>query len=133
VRAVCSDLTAFAYATDHYNLIVASSTLHFLRPTQLWRVADSVVAALARGGVFMAEVFTVDDPGFGVRRGAALEVEPNTFLLESGEPLHYFGRGELRRVFANLEELEYEEARRSDPASDSGFRAGATIVARKPG
>jgi hypothetical protein len=95
-------------------------------------LADRLRAALRPGGLLIAEVLTTDDPGFGARlESGAPALEPNAFRLENGGVLHYFEPGELRRVFASLEAVEYAEERRVDPAADPGYRAGATLVARR--
>ncbi len=81
----------------------------------------------------VAEVFTVEDPGWiWYRREGRREVEPNTFRLEDGSGwIHYFEPGELRRVFGSLEVLFFEELRTADPPADPPYRAGARLIARK--
>lgn len=127
------DLHAFPLTAATYNLIIAQAVLHFIRPTQLWPLADRIVEALVPGGLLVAEVFTIDDPGFAaLKQSGAPEFEPNTF--EAPQPIgliHYFAPGELRRIFAHLEILEYEESRQVDPQSEYGFRAGAHLVAKR--
>jgi trans-aconitate methyltransferase len=129
-----TDLSEFPLHPDTYNLIVAQAVLHFLRPTQLWPLADRLVEALAPGGLLIAEVFTTDDPGYTtLRESEAAEIEPNTF--EAPHPIgliHYFTPGELRRIFTPLEILEYNESRTVDAQSEDGFRAGAYLVAQRP-
>jgi len=128
------DITEFPFSPTSYSLIVAQAVLHFLRPTQLWTLADRLVEGLTPGGILLAEVFTTDDPGcMALKESGATEIEPNTFLAP--EPvglIHYFAAGELRRVFAPLEVLEYDESRRADPRSEDGFHAGAHLVAKRP-
>lgn len=129
-----ADATAFPLLPTTYDLIVAQAVLHFLRPTQLWPLADRLVESLVPGGILLAEVFTTDDPGYTtLRQSNTLEIEPNTF--EAPPPIgliRYFAPGELRRIFAPLEVLEYDESRRADPQSSDGYRAGAHLVARRP-
>ncbi len=134
VRVRCEDLREASLAAGTYSLIVAEAVLHFLRPTDLWPLADRLVAALRPGGLLVAEVLTTDDPGCeALRRAGAPEVEPNTFQAPGPVGLlHYFAPDELRRLFAGLEVLEYEESRRLDAAADPPYRAAASLVARKP-
>lgn len=133
VRPHLADLLSFPMPAQFYALIAAQAVLHFLRPTQLWPLADSLIDALVPGGVLVAEVLTTDDPGYeALRRSGARELEPNTF--EAHDPIgviHYFAPGELRRTFAALEILEYDQSRRLDLESEPAFRAGATLVGRK--
>jgi SAM-dependent methyltransferase len=129
-----ADLIEFPMPPATYDFIVTQAVLHFLRPTQLWPLADRLTNALVPGGILLAEVFTTDDPGYTtLRQSNTLEIEPNTF--EAPPPIgliHYFAPGELRRIFALLDVLEYDESRRADPQSADGFRAGAHLLARRP-
>lgn len=127
------DVTHFSLAANTYSLIVAHAILHFLRPTDLWPLADRLSEALIFRGLFFAEVLTTDDPGcVTMQEQFAREIEPNTYLTSQPDGIiHYFAPGELRRTFAGLEIVAYEEARYSDPKSFAGYRAGAILVARQ--
>jgi trans-aconitate methyltransferase len=129
-----ADLNEFPLPPKTYNLIVAQAVLHFLRPTQLWPLADRLVEALVPGGLLTAEVFTTDDPGYtSLHESNTLEIEPNTF--EAPPPIgliHYFAPGELLRTFTPLDVLEYDESRQADQRAEDGFRAGAYLLARRP-
>jgi hypothetical protein len=125
-------LRTFPLVPETYALVLASAVLHFLRPSELWPLADLLAASLVRGGVLVAEVLTVDDLEVSELRAASVpEVEPNTFVVDPPEGvIHFFEAGELRRVFAGLEELEYAEDRRA-AETEAGYRSGATLVARR--
>jgi cyclopropane fatty-acyl-phospholipid synthase-like methyltransferase len=133
VRCIQADITEMQLEPQVYSLITSFGVLHFLRPTDLWTIADHLVESLSPGGMFMSEVFTIDDPGFNALRSGGVEmIEPNTFRLPSPQKLiHYFEPGEMERVFSDLEVLESEEYRRIDSESEEGFRAGAAFVGRK--
>jgi tellurite methyltransferase len=128
-----NDVLDFVFPQGKYNLILASAVLHFIRPTDLWSLADRIVAALTNGGFLIAEALTTDDPGYDVLRDSGVEqIEPNTFMMPSSEDvIHYFAPDELRRTFSTLEVLLYEERRRRDVEDPIGFRAGASLVACK--
>jgi trans-aconitate methyltransferase len=127
------DVRDYSFPEGEYSLVYAGAILHFLKPTDLWVLADRIVLSLVQGGFFIAQVFTTDDPGYEeLRDSGAEEIEPNTFIsavLE--EPIHYFMPGELARTFSALKIQAYEESRIVDPADPVGFRSGASIVARK--
>jgi tellurite methyltransferase len=127
------DIRDYAFPENKYSLIYASAILHFLRPTDLWPLADRMIASLAPGGYLLAEVFTTDDPGYETMREAgAQQVEPNTYALASSEDvIHYFAPKELSWTFSSLDILAYEETRRIDPGNLGEYRSGASIVARK--
>lgn len=127
------DIRDYKFPENKYCLIYASAILHFLRPTDLWLLADRMIASMAPGGYLLAEVFTTDDPGYGTMREAgATQVEPNTYTLASSEDvIHYFTPKELSRTFSSLDVLAYEETRRIDPETPGEYRSGATLVGRK--
>jgi trans-aconitate methyltransferase len=127
------DLLEFAFPYRKYRLIHASAILHFIKPTDLWTVADRIIDSLTPGGFLIAEVLTTDDPGYeAIRDSGQAQIEPNTFQLSSpDEVIHYFESQELRRTFSSLEPLFYEETRRRDYSDPIGFRAGASLVAYK--
>lgn len=133
VQVYSMDLVDFTYQEAHYCLIVALAVLHFLLPTDLWRLVDRLPPSIEPGGILIAEVFTIDDPGYDALVEAAIpQIQPNTFALPgSFQQLHYFEPGELRRIFGSLAVLFYEEARRRDGIDPRGLRAGASLVARK--
>lgn len=127
------DLRDFEFPPDEYQLILAEAVLHFLLPSELWSIADRIVGSLQSDGCFIAEVFTIDDPGYAASKTMGLlELEPNTFQQAEGAGvLHYFAPGEFQRVFHSLTCLAYDEIRTLDPNAEPGYRASATLVARK--
>ena len=127
------DVREYDFHEGVYSLVYAGAILHFVKPTDLWYLADRIVSSLVYGGFFIAEVFTTDDPGYEVLRSSgAEEIEPNTFITSAfDEPIHYFMPGELTRTFSSLIIQAYEEARYLDPEDSVGFRSGASIVAKR--
>jgi len=129
-RRVEADIRRLPLRARRYSLVTALAFLHFFHPDELGLLARRIVRALAPGGILLASAFTTDDPGFEARRETGEEeIAPATFrLTPEGGVIHYFGPGELGRLFPELEILESEEGRRLLP---TGLRAGATLVARK--
>lgn len=127
------DMADYRPEPDSLGLVLAAASLHFLRPSRLWELADRLAAALAPGGLLIGEVLTTDDPTFADHLAGAEMIEPNTFQSLTGDGvIHYFEPGELRRVFAMLEPAHYQEDRRLSELASAGYRAGATLVARRP-
>ena len=128
-----TDIREHHFDDQRYTLIVAFGILHFLRPTELWVIADQLMASLVPGGVVMCQVVTTDDPNFAALQQEGVDmIEPNTYVLPPPQSvLHYFEPGELVRVFHGLRVLEFEECRSIDPDSQDGYGAGATFVGRK--
>jgi tellurite methyltransferase len=127
------DIRDYVFPEETYSLIHASAVLHFIPPTDLWPLADRIIASLVSGGFLFAEVFTTDDPGYEILKGSGVkQVEPNTFVLPSSDDvIHYFMPGELPRTFSGLEILEYQETRRVDLEDPKEYRSGASMVAQK--
>jgi SAM-dependent methyltransferase len=132
-RAILADIRCHPLPRQRYSLVTALAFLHFFHPEELVVLSRRVTRTLAPGGLLIASVFTTDDPGFTARREAGeTMIAPATFRLSGrGGVIHYFESGELARLFRSLQLLEYDEARRLDP--DGGLRAGASLIARKPG
>ena len=67
------DLRVFPLEPKTYALVLASAVLHFLRPSELWPLADRLCDCLLPGGLLVAEVLTIDDPEvIGVALGRVL-------------------------------------------------------------
>lgn len=126
------DLARYQPEPQTFSLVVAAAVLHFLHPHELTKVADRLMWAMKPGALLMAEVLTVDDPSYQVRRETQPMVEADTFELEDRPGLiHYFRSRQLLKLFERLHPLDYHEDRRSDPEAQAGYRAGASLVARR--
>lgn len=128
------DLATFPIPPGRYGLVVALAVLHFVAPSRLCKVAAGIEAGLCRGGLLMVQVLATDDPGLHrLKQTGAEEVGANTFYVpELAETIHFFEVDELRRLFGGLETLVLEKYRWVDRASDEGFGAGLSLVARRP-
>ncbi|MDD9995859.1 MAG: SAM-dependent methyltransferase, partial [Dehalococcoidia bacterium] len=78
-------------------------------------LAPQMVRALRPDGVLVFETFTVDQERFG------WGPDRQDYLLQPGE---------LKRLFADLQTLHYDEGVKD---SDRGHKAIASLIARKPG
>ena len=101
VHAWCADLTVSTLPAARFELIVVARYLQR-------NLCPALMAALAPGGFLLYETFTELQRGRG--RGPQ-------------SPDHLLNLGELRRLFAGLDELFYEEL--SDPAVDALARLAA--------
>jgi cyclopropane fatty-acyl-phospholipid synthase-like methyltransferase len=114
------DVLEFNILSEHYDLIIASAVLHFIDAELLPLLSQRLIRGLRPGGMLFAAAFTVDDP-------SAPEHQ-----MECPERVrHYFKPGELRHLFQPLDMLYYDESRRAAPESTYGYRAGATLIARR--
>jgi tellurite methyltransferase len=103
VHAWCADLTMPALPSGRFDLVVVTRYLQR-------DLCPALIETLAPGGFLLYETFTELQKGRG--RGPQ-------------SPDHLLGIGELRSLFAELDEIFYEEL--SDPADD----ALARLAARK--
>lgn len=132
IRVQTTEIANFRPEPGSLGLAVAAASLHFLRPSELWPLADALVLGLIPGGLLICEVLTTDDPSFSIHKSEAELIEPNTFWsLDHEGVVHYFEPGELRRVFSELEPVHYREDRRFSKSATAGYRSGATLVARR--
>jgi tellurite methyltransferase len=128
------DIQDFKIEPGRYALILAAAVLHFLLPDDARRLAGRIKAGLQPGGVVIVSVYTVDDPGYeAFQEGREPLIDTGTFYVEHlGGPLHFFGMGELRDWFEDLEILHYAEERHMDLEHGlPHYHSGAFLVARR--
>jgi cyclopropane fatty-acyl-phospholipid synthase-like methyltransferase len=100
LRTVCADLADHSFGRGRYDLIVAVTVLGLLDLGALEAVAGRIVDALRPGGCLMAEEFSRSDPGCS----GCGPVSEFSWLVR-----HYFGPGEIPRLFHPLSVIECEE------------------------
>jgi SAM-dependent methyltransferase len=102
VETILADLCGDPLPAGPFDLIVIDTVLGHLTAACAERLSAVLCRALAPCGVLYASVFTVEDPGYAAA-GAdrASELSPTA--------VHYFSAGELRALFAALEEVSYRE------------------------
>ena len=109
VEAVQADLESYRLLRDVYDVVI---DFYYLQR----ELAPALVAALRPGGVLVFESFTTEQRRFG------WGPVQDDFLLRPGE---------LRSLFAGLEELVYREGL-VESQSGRGRKAVAGLVARRP-
>ena len=109
IEAVQADLQSYHLPRESYDVVI---DFYYLQR----ELAPALVAALRPGGVLVFESFTTEQRRFG------WGPVQDDFLLRPGE---------LRTLFAGLEELVYREGL-AESQSGRGTKAVAGLVARKP-
>jgi SAM-dependent methyltransferase len=109
IEAVQADLQSYHLPRESYDVVI---DFYYLQR----ELAPALVAALRPGGVLVFESFTTEQRRFG------WGPVQDDFLLRPGE---------LRTLFAGLEELVYREGL-VESQSGRGTKAVAGLVARKP-
>ncbi len=97
VKAVSEDVRNFGLPKNRYSLIVAINLFQFLAKTDTQIVIDRAVAGLKRGGLFVCESFTIDDPHFKAHKKKSQEIAPGTFRDSSGNIYSLYNYGEVTK------------------------------------
>lgn len=124
VTARQADIRRLALDGGRYDGAVLVSTLSHFGEEDLTPLVEIVRRGLKPGGRVFVEAFTTADPGFSGGDG----------ISETAEALlHYFEPGELPRLFAGFDVVEYREFLEPDlshgPVHDHGV---ALLIAEKP-
>jgi SAM-dependent methyltransferase len=134
VRAEVADIRGFSIPEEAYTCIVCAYVLPFLKRSEAEGLIGRIKAGLAPGGVAYVSAFTTEDPRYQRCRERGLpEVEPNTFFSPRFKThFFYLSKGELKRLFDDLELLSYVEGYSLDLAhGDPHHHGWASILARK--
>jgi SAM-dependent methyltransferase len=119
ISAMVGDVATFSIAPCAYDLISLVTVLDHLEPQESELVAKRVCEGLRPGGIAFVEVFTTMDPGFA---GGPQVSETAGFVRNFFEP------GALKRVFASLEVLRYEEKDELDDTHGPVHRHNVAIL-----
>lgn len=98
VRAVTGDVRELKIPKNRYALIVAINLFQFLSKTDAQKVIDKAITGLKRGGLFVCESFTVDDPHYKAHLKSSKQVAPGTFLDAAGNIYSLYEYGEILRM-----------------------------------
>ena len=139
------DVAEFDFPAAAFDIIVCATILDHLEGELRRRTIRAVRSALKPGGVLYANVFTVSDPGCkgargggsraGGGRGGGSRAAAASGVSDTAECIaHYFGREELKTVFADLSVITYYETVEPDHSHGRPHYHGwACLLAQKPG
>jgi len=128
-----TDIEAFAFPEASFDVIVAATILDHLPDALRRRVIEGIKSALKPGGILYANVFTVADPGYKLKRTGADDPSASAVSETAAGIAHYFSKEELRAVFKDLSAITYYE--KVEPDHSHGrphFHGWACLLARKP-
>ncbi len=103
---VLSTMTHMPFKADSFDSILCHGVLQHLLEKERTEAINEVQRVLVPGGLLFLEVFGVDDMRYGGE-----EAEPHTFRRNSGIIYHYFSKGELEKLFRDMEVVELTERR----------------------
>jgi tellurite methyltransferase len=94
VNLICEDIANFNIEENKFDIISAYNALQFLPKDYALLVLESMKSNLKKNGYILVSAFTTDDPSYkaGAVHGRC-----------------YFGHGELKNIFSNLNIIMYEE------------------------
>jgi 2-polyprenyl-3-methyl-5-hydroxy-6-metoxy-1,4-benzoquinol methylase len=134
VRAQAANLKESGVTEGAYTCIVCSYVLPFLKRSEAEALIGQMKVGLAEGGVVFVAAFTTDDPMYQRCLEVGLEeVEKNTFFSSKRRShLLFFGKGELKELFTDLEILSHVEGYSLDLAHGEPHHHGwASVLARR--
>lgn len=127
IEPIREDIVRFTFPGNQYNLAVAITLLDHLEKDEIESIFRKTVDSLTNGGILLAKVHTIDDPGANGGNEQASEL---AYMIK-----HYFRRNELYDLTSRyLHVLDYEEISEEDRTHGKTHRHSFAIVtARKDG
>jgi len=129
VNLVECELGALPFVDEKFDIVACVHSLSHLTADGRARAAAEIVRTLVPGGHVLVEGFHPDD----LRYGKGEEVENASFMRGNGILTHYFGEGEIKRLFEGLDLVsEAMLTRRVSFGAHAGKRSVVRILLRKP-
>jgi len=129
-----ADIAEFEFAPASTNIVVAATILDHLESNLRRQAINGIKSALKPGGILYANVFTVSDPGYKLKkRGRDDQVFSDVSDTAAGIA-HYFAKEELKAVFKDFSIITYYETVEPDHSHGRPhFHGWACLLAQKPG
>ncbi|MDZ7832708.1 MAG: class I SAM-dependent methyltransferase [Desulfobacterales bacterium] len=134
IIAQTADIAEVDPAPASTDIIVAATILDHLEGELRRRAINGIKSALKPGGILYANVFTVSDPGYKLKkRGGNDQVLFDVSETAAGIA-HYFAKEELKAVFKDFSVITYHETVEPDHSHGRPhFHGWACLLAQKPG
>ncbi len=94
LNLICQDIADFNIEENKFDIISAYNSLQFLPKDHAFLVLESMKSNLKKNGHIIISAFTIDDP---------------SYKIVGGDGRCYFGHGELKNIFSDLNIIMYEE------------------------
>ena len=129
-----TDIAEFEFIPASTDIIAAATILDHLEGDLRRRTINGIKSALKPGGIFYANVFTVSDPGYKLKkRGGGDQAFWDVSDTAAGIA-HYFAKEELKAVFKDFSVITYYETVEPDHSHGRPhFHGWACLLAQKPG
>ncbi len=126
------DIADFTFKENYYDIIVAATILDHLDDDLRSKIVKGIKSSLKPGGILYANVFTVQDPGYRLKKEATGSMKPDDISDTSAFMMHYFGHDELKAMFTGFEICSYYEGIEQDLSHGSPHAHGwASLLAKK--
>ena len=128
-----ADISEFAFVPASTDIIVAATILDHLEGNLRRQAINGIKSGLKPGGILYANVFTVSDPGYKLKkRGGDDQVFSDVSDTAAGIA-HYFAKEELKAVFKDFSVITYYETVEPDHSHGRPhFHGWACLLAQKP-
>ncbi len=136
LKAVTGDARQFKIAKNRYGLITAINLLQFFTKDDSRALIESIAAGLKKGGLFLCETFSIDDPHFQAHKKSSQEIAPGVFRDANGRVYSLYDYGELIQMCSSaplrLRTIHYAEYDYYDTSHGPGHWHGVVdLVAKK--
>ncbi len=98
VKAVSTDVRQFKIPKNRLAVIVAINLFQFLAKQEAQRIIEEAINGLKRGGLFICETFSIDDPHYRAHKKSSKEIAPGTFRDGAGNIYSLYDHGEILRM-----------------------------------
>lgn len=136
LKAVAGDARLFKIAKNRYGVISAINLFQFFTKDEAHALIESIAAGLKKGGLFLCETFSIDDPHYQAHRKSSIEIAPGVFRSANGQVYSLYAYGELFQMCSSaplrLRPIHYTEYDYYDTSHGPGHWHGVVdLVAKK--
>lgn len=116
IRAKVCDARKFKFGKNKYSLIIAITTLSFLKKTEIEIIVKKIKKSLIPEGFIYLLVFSTKEPAYQkIKESGLKEIERNTFYLPKYKiHRHFFTRKELQEMFSDFKIIYLKQKRIKD-------------------
>ena len=131
IKCEIEDIQHYEFFENKYDLIVMAYVLDHLDQQTRDKAITGIKKSLKSGGVFLATVFTIQDPGCQNKNDIILKKSYDyNNISECGNCIkHYYNSNELKKEFSELELIRYGESLELDFSHGKPHFHGVAIIA----
>lgn len=95
------------FIDDFTSIIISDLSLHYFTEEKNYDILEELKRVLKPNGILLFRVNSVRDVNYGA--GDGTEIEPHLYEAEDGRYKRFFDEDDIKRFFANWEELYLHE------------------------